>query len=309
MGVVRYVRVQNPSGGTVLFTMSVGTDAAGTRIYDAEPIGPGQALDWVTRTPIESGESLVAYADVTNTLTMTVSGEERPSSIPFSPIQLANLVAWYKADSIAQLDNTDVLLWIDSSGNGRDLATSGGTPPKFRTGIVGALPIIRYTGGSSSLFRAGDSAFALDITKGFSYAAAIRFTAQAAFMGGFTNVDQSSGGDYGLHISAPDTIGSFNHAVGGYVGVISTPVNSTVELYEYDYDLAGHSRFFHHNVQEGPDLVVPTPDHTSALHVGLFYFNPDFGPVEADICELVFCQRQLTDPERTALDTYLASKW
>jgi len=81
--VVRYIHVQNPSGSPVNFTMSIGTDAAGTRIYDAYSI-PGAApgvtgsvLDLWCYHVLEAAEVLQAFCGTSSTLVITVDGDEK----------------------------------------------------------------------------------------------------------------------------------------------------------------------------------------------------------------------------------------
>ena len=51
--------------------------------------------------------------------------------------------AWYKADAITGLSDTDDLInWIDSSGNGKTLIL--GTAPSYHTGVQNSLPIVRF---------------------------------------------------------------------------------------------------------------------------------------------------------------------
>lgn len=74
--IVRHVHVYNPSGSYVTFTMSLGTDAAGTRLYDAFPIGPGQAFDWYPYKVMDAAEIIQAFAGTNNVLTLTIFGDE-----------------------------------------------------------------------------------------------------------------------------------------------------------------------------------------------------------------------------------------
>ena len=74
--IVRHVHVQNPSGSAVTFTMSIGADAAGTRIFDAYSIGAGQVLDHYCYYVMSVGEIIQAFAGTNNVLTLTIDGDE-----------------------------------------------------------------------------------------------------------------------------------------------------------------------------------------------------------------------------------------
>lgn len=73
---VQHIHVENPTGGAVTFTMSIGTDAAGTRIYDAYSIGAGQVLDTFCLYVLTAGEVIQAFAGTTNVMTLTLDGQE-----------------------------------------------------------------------------------------------------------------------------------------------------------------------------------------------------------------------------------------
>jgi len=75
--VVRHIHVQNPSGSPVTFTMSIGADAAATRIYDAFSIAAGQVLDVFCYYVLEAAEIIQALAGTTNILVLTIDGEQR----------------------------------------------------------------------------------------------------------------------------------------------------------------------------------------------------------------------------------------
>lgn len=72
--------------------------------------------------------------------------------IPFDPMSLGGLKAWYKADGIVGVGNGGgVSTWVDSSGNGQDLSTGYGYPdPLYSTGdaLLGGKPSVNFTFGA-----------------------------------------------------------------------------------------------------------------------------------------------------------------
>lgn len=80
--VVRHIHVQNPSASAVTFTMSIGADAAGTRIYDAYSIPgaaagqPASVLDIFCYYVLTATEVIQAFAGTNNVLTLTIDGQE-----------------------------------------------------------------------------------------------------------------------------------------------------------------------------------------------------------------------------------------
>jgi hypothetical protein len=74
--VLQHIHVSNPSTAAVTFTMSIGADAAATRIYDAYTVGAGQVLDVFCKYVLSAAEIVQALAGTTNVLTLTLDGQE-----------------------------------------------------------------------------------------------------------------------------------------------------------------------------------------------------------------------------------------
>jgi len=74
--IIRHIHVQNPSGSAVTFTMSIGADAAGTRIYDAYSIAAGGVLDHYCYLVVDAAEIVQAFAGTNNVLTLAIYGDE-----------------------------------------------------------------------------------------------------------------------------------------------------------------------------------------------------------------------------------------
>lgn len=80
--IVRHIHIQNPSAAAVTFTLSIGTDAAATRLFDAFSIPAavagvtGSVIDWFGYMVIDAAEIVQASAGTNNVLTLTVWGDE-----------------------------------------------------------------------------------------------------------------------------------------------------------------------------------------------------------------------------------------
>lgn len=72
---LRSIHVSNPSASAVDFTMSIGTDAAGTRIYDGYPIAADSAKTFWCYHAVATGEILQAFAGTNNILTLTLNAD------------------------------------------------------------------------------------------------------------------------------------------------------------------------------------------------------------------------------------------
>lgn len=74
--VLRYVRFVNTTGTDRTVTMSIGADAAGTRLFSALTVPANSAYDWSGNVPLTPGETLVGYANAAAAVTCVVSGVE-----------------------------------------------------------------------------------------------------------------------------------------------------------------------------------------------------------------------------------------
>lgn len=72
--VLETIWVSNPTGGVVKLTFSIGTDAAGKRLYDQFPLAAGALERWVGKIPLAEGEIIQAFADTNNVLVITLGG-------------------------------------------------------------------------------------------------------------------------------------------------------------------------------------------------------------------------------------------
>lgn len=73
---VRHIHVSNPSASAVTFTLSVGADAAATRLFDAYSIAAGGVLDFYPFLVLGATEIIQALAGTTLTLVIEASGTE-----------------------------------------------------------------------------------------------------------------------------------------------------------------------------------------------------------------------------------------
>lgn len=57
-------------------TLSIGTDAAGTRLFDAYPIPAASVYDFYYNIELDAAEIIQAFADTANKLNLTISVDE-----------------------------------------------------------------------------------------------------------------------------------------------------------------------------------------------------------------------------------------
>jgi len=73
--IIRHIHIENPSGGAVTFTASIGADAAATRIFDGFSIAAGSVFDHFCYYVLEATEIFQAFAGTNNVLTLTIDGD------------------------------------------------------------------------------------------------------------------------------------------------------------------------------------------------------------------------------------------
>jgi len=73
---LRNIHVSNETGSAATFTLSIGTDAAGKRLFTAISIGANSSLDWSGFIILTAAEILQAFSGTASALTLTISGIE-----------------------------------------------------------------------------------------------------------------------------------------------------------------------------------------------------------------------------------------
>jgi len=80
--IIRQIHLSNPSGSPVTFTLSIGADAAGTRLWATYSIPAAAAgvtdsvRDIFMYEPMEAAEILTLSAGTNNILVIAISGDE-----------------------------------------------------------------------------------------------------------------------------------------------------------------------------------------------------------------------------------------
>lgn len=72
---IRSIHVSNPTASAVDFTLSIGADAAGTRLYDGYPIAADSAVTFWCYHAITNAEIVQAVAGTNNVITLTIDGD------------------------------------------------------------------------------------------------------------------------------------------------------------------------------------------------------------------------------------------
>lgn len=72
--ILRHVHIENP-GAAVNFTMSIGADAAATRLFDAYAIAANSVQDYWYYTALAAAEIIQAFASVAAQLVLVIDGD------------------------------------------------------------------------------------------------------------------------------------------------------------------------------------------------------------------------------------------
>lgn len=73
---IRRIRATNPSGAPVAFTLSIGADAQGTRLWDAASIPAGGSINDYGPFTLTAGQIIQAYGGSANVLVLVINGQE-----------------------------------------------------------------------------------------------------------------------------------------------------------------------------------------------------------------------------------------
>jgi hypothetical protein len=74
--ILRSIHVTNTGGADATLTISIGTDAAGTRIVDALNIKTHDTVELNVFIPLSASEIIQAFSGTNNVLNLTLSGVE-----------------------------------------------------------------------------------------------------------------------------------------------------------------------------------------------------------------------------------------
>jgi hypothetical protein len=74
--ILRYIRIVNTSGTDRAVTLSIGTDAAATRIFAGMTVPASGAVDWSGFIPLAAAEIIQGFAAAASALTATIAGVE-----------------------------------------------------------------------------------------------------------------------------------------------------------------------------------------------------------------------------------------
>jgi hypothetical protein len=133
----------------------------------------------------------------------------------FNPIDIGNIDAWYKADSLTASSGDYVSTWNDSSGNGKNAigfgSNNGGT---YITSSVNGYPAIAFDG--SNYYKIGTSNGNVNFTSGASIFWVMNVSAVMPANSGYFAFSVAGGNDYeggGVTLSGGYTGGTYSPGI------------------------------------------------------------------------------------------------
>ena len=284
------IRVGAQIGDRVTPTARVGLSEGDIVTIDIDQAGGGA-------TPTDRDLTVSIYMLVhgyTSTTSFTA-----PTS-PFTPQQLPDLLAWYKADAITGLTNgAAVASWTDSSGFGRHVtqATSG-NQPTYQTGVLNSLPVVRFDGASDYLQVT--SSLALGPRTAFCVAKTDATSTSYGIFDGIT------GSDAMRLMSASTLYYSMTGSVGSAVSSLGTPAvtpSTTWKIFACVFDDTGTLRV---NGGAGHSTTVGEVA-VDGITLGQSGFLN--APLDGDIAEFLLYDYALSVAEINAIGAYLGTKY
>ena len=230
--------------------------------------------------------------------------------VPFSPSDVAGIVAWYKGDGVlyqdsgrttlATADGDPIGSWSDLSGSDRHAAQATSTKrPLLKTGANGinSLPVARFDGVDDFL----QAAFGLTMTQPSTLFAVVKLTSATGGTGRYifdgasveSNLLQSQGGTTNWTV----------YGGSGNVGTVASDTNPHVIRAVWNGA----------NSNIGIDGAAGDTGNagaatTTGITMGIGG-NGTTGPAPVSVGEVIRYSGNITGTDRTNIETYLKNKW
>ena len=220
----------------------------------------------------------------------------------FAPTDIAGLVVWLKADTLALNDGDPVTTWADQSGSGNDLAqATASLKPTYQTNEINGRPIVQADGSDDEMETAG-SLTLKPVTVVF-VARPTNFTNYRTIFG--------SGTDGGLQIRFTQTTGTV-HTLAQSTAAIATSTGTAVAatpiMVAFSYSAVGAYVFRLDGAADssGTNDQTITAEPIILLNHGT---APGGEPFIGGLGELLIYDSVLAEADIISLETYLNGRW
>lgn len=218
-----------------------------------------------------------------------------------TPGQIANLAAWWKADALTGLSDSDpVGSWTDSSNNAwATVQSNSANKPTYKTGIVNGNPVVRF----------GGSAYMDDTVSASQSAQTIFAVARPTATTGTSQTIRGAGSSGGLQFAVNSGVMVLvKQSVAG-VGVSSTTISTANFSVLCATFAAGSSYAFYLNgAADGSGSTSETLTSGTVTVIGQ-NGSSSGERVTGDLAELIIYDAVLSGTDRAAVTAYLGGKY
>lgn len=201
----------------------------------------------------------------------------------------------YDASQLTLSDGADVTVWPDSSGNGGDLVTTGGTPPTYQSGAAPLdKPAVVFSGANSSL----DNLYDTIIYQPFSIFFVMAHTTSSGVA-----MDHPSSGGSGRVFFEKQSGGTWRFYAGNN---LTTAENDTGDISLISGHLNGAGSTIRLN-REQDGASSPGGNGMGGIRLGRDYNGSR--PLTGMFCEMLVYSRLLDPSEIDDIEDYLHAKW
>jgi hypothetical protein len=212
-------------------------------------------------------------------------------------------VLWLDAaDASTITGTTTVSEWRDKSGNGNTLSqTTSSQQPTIVANVVGALPVVRFTGTSTSSTSLQRSTFTSLGTQGITFILVER---------NMTDPGLAGAAPFSFGATGSPNSGIVYQNNGGlqpFAGIAFNSSTPRIHIY-YRPNTSGSGTAT--GYENGTSVVIvdtTTGTYSTTFAVGLRLAGSL--PMSGDICEIIFFNTALTTSQRQQIEGYLATKW
>ena len=220
----------------------------------------------------------------------------------WTPANLPDLWAWFDA-SQGVTGTTAVSLWADQSGLGHDLVqATANRQPRLTTGVINSLPVIELNAILNSQARMVTAA----TFPGSSVGSTIYMVAAQAITGLHTD---SSGVycEYALNssLNRDASTNDVQSIINGDAIINSTIVDGT--FYTLGVITDGVTESFRINAAAIGSAISAVPASDQAFYIFQNHLNANTG--NKQFAEIIVCDAEITNGDRTLLETYLQTKY
>ena len=231
----------------------------------------------------------------------------RPSATPggFTPTDVANMIAWYKADALTGASVGDLVTnWFDSGANGYTLTQDAAARQPYYTnnaGLFNNQPWIQWDGSSDRLLFGGTNIFNQPNT----IFAVCRYegTGSTGVIADGTNATMSHAvrflSNWRFALYAPTQIN----------GAVNSATNLVGYLAEFTFDHPGNSSTIFTNGVSYVNSTSPGTNHLAGIVIGSAGGVSGASFFKGAIAEVIIYNSDVSAGDRTSLRTYFTTKY